>query len=219
MSKSGLFAHFGSKEELQLATLNAAAERLFGEVIAPAQAEPEGAARLAAYCERYIDYLERKVFAGGCFFAAAISEFDDRPGAVRDAIRAGVRAWLSESSARPRSRACPSRRRSLSRSTRWPWAPTRVRACSTRGAHSRTPARRSHAVWPARAPAWRQRRAEDELALTARWRSRGSACGRLGCGDREDDVAAGDGQVVVQLHRPAIERLHGHVGERQEVAL
>jgi AcrR family transcriptional regulator len=96
MSKSGLFAHFGSKEELQLATLNAAAERLFGEVIAPAQAEPEGAARLAAYCERYIDYLERKVFAGGCFFAAAISEFDDRPGAVRDAIRAGVRAWLSE---------------------------------------------------------------------------------------------------------------------------
>jgi AcrR family transcriptional regulator len=96
MSKSGLFAHFGSKEELQLATLNAAAERLFGEVIAPAQAEPEGAARLAAYCERYIDYLERKVFAGGCFFAAVISEFDDRPGAVRDAIRAGVRAWLSE---------------------------------------------------------------------------------------------------------------------------
>jgi AcrR family transcriptional regulator len=96
MSKSGLFAHFGSKEGLQLATLNSAAKRLFDEVIAPAQAAPEGAPRLAAYCERYIDYLERKVFAGGCFFAAVISEFDDRPGAVRDAICAGVRAWLSE---------------------------------------------------------------------------------------------------------------------------
>ena len=96
MSKSGVFAHFGSKEELQLATLNAAAERFFGAVIAPAQGEPEGAARLAAYCERYIDYLQRRVFAGGCFFAAVASEFDDRPGAVRDAIRAGVRAWLGE---------------------------------------------------------------------------------------------------------------------------
>jgi AcrR family transcriptional regulator len=96
MSKSGLFAHFGSKEELQLATLGAAAERMFAEVIAPAQAEPEGAPRLLAYCERYIDCLERQVFAGGCFFAAAASEFDDRPGAVRDAIRDGVRAWLRE---------------------------------------------------------------------------------------------------------------------------
>jgi AcrR family transcriptional regulator len=96
MSKSGLFAHFGSKEELQLATLNAAAERFFAAVIAPAQREPAGGARLAAYCERYLDYLEHKVFAGGCFFAAVSCEFDDRPGAVRDAVRKGVRAWLSE---------------------------------------------------------------------------------------------------------------------------
>jgi len=96
MSKSGLFAHFGSKEELQLATVNAAAERFYGEVVAPAQAQEEGYPRLRAYCQRYLDYLEREVFAGGCFWAAAASEFDDRPGVVRDAIRAGVAGWLGE---------------------------------------------------------------------------------------------------------------------------
>ena len=86
MSKSGLFAHFGSKEELQLATIEAAAARFYDEVVAPAQSEAEGAARLRAYCERYVDYLQRKVFAGGCFWAAAAAEFDDRPGPVRDAV-------------------------------------------------------------------------------------------------------------------------------------
>jgi AcrR family transcriptional regulator len=96
MSKSGLFAHFGSKEELQLATIEVAAQRFFEEVVAPAQAEPEGYARLSAYCERYIDFLERKVFSGGCFWAAAAAEFDDRPGVVCDAVRAGVLSWLGE---------------------------------------------------------------------------------------------------------------------------
>ncbi|MGO9320256.1 MAG: TetR/AcrR family transcriptional regulator [Solirubrobacteraceae bacterium] len=96
MSKSGLFAHFGSKEELQLATIDAAAARFYEEVIAPAQREQEGAARLRAYCERYLDYLQRKVFAGGCFWAAAATEFDDRPGPVRDAVRAGVLGWMGE---------------------------------------------------------------------------------------------------------------------------
>jgi AcrR family transcriptional regulator len=96
MSKSGLFAHFGSKEELQLATVDAAAARFFNEVVAPAQTAPEGAPRLRAYCERYLDYLQRKVFAGGCFWAAAAAEFDDRPGPVRDVIRAGVLGWMGE---------------------------------------------------------------------------------------------------------------------------
>jgi AcrR family transcriptional regulator len=96
MSKSGLFAHFGSKEELQLATVDAAAARFYSEVVAPAQREPEGNARLRAYCEGYLDYLQRKVFAGGCFWAAAAAEFDDRPGPVRDVIRAGVVGWLGE---------------------------------------------------------------------------------------------------------------------------
>jgi AcrR family transcriptional regulator len=96
MSKSGLFAHFGSKEELQLATVDAAAARFYGEVLVPAQREREGGARLMAYCECYIDYLERKVFAGGCFWAATAAEFDDRPGPVRDVVRAGVAGWLGE---------------------------------------------------------------------------------------------------------------------------
>jgi AcrR family transcriptional regulator len=96
MSKSGLFAHFGSKEDLQLATLQAAAHRFLEAVIVPAQAADEGAARLRAYCERYIDHLEGSVFSGGCFWAAAAMEFDDRPGPVHDAVRDGVSAWLDE---------------------------------------------------------------------------------------------------------------------------
>jgi AcrR family transcriptional regulator len=96
MSKSGLFAHFGSKEELQVATAEAAAARFYAEVVAPAQREPEGAARLRGYCAAYIDYLERGVFPGGCFWASAAAEFDDRPGPVRDVISAGVLAWIGE---------------------------------------------------------------------------------------------------------------------------
>jgi AcrR family transcriptional regulator len=96
MSKSGLFAHFGSKQELQLATLEAAALRFTVEVVAPAQAAEEGEARLRAYCWHYLDHLEREVFAGGCFWAAAAAEFDDRPGPVREAVRAGVFSWLGE---------------------------------------------------------------------------------------------------------------------------
>ncbi len=96
MSKSGLFAHFGSKQELQLATVDAATRRFVAEVIEPAQDAPEGAARLRRYCEGYVAHLERGSFPGGCFWAAAAAEFDDRPGPVRDAIRGGVEAWLAE---------------------------------------------------------------------------------------------------------------------------
>ncbi|HVE68279.1 MAG TPA: TetR/AcrR family transcriptional regulator [Solirubrobacteraceae bacterium] len=96
MSKSGLFAHFGSKQELQLATVQAAAQRFVAGVIEPAQAAPEGLPRLRRYCELYVDHMERRAFPGGCFWAAAAAEFDDRPGPVRDAIRGGVEAWLGE---------------------------------------------------------------------------------------------------------------------------
>jgi AcrR family transcriptional regulator len=96
MSKSGLFAHFGSKEDLQLATVQAAAQRFIEDVVAPAQAAEEGAARLRAYCEGYVDHLERSVYPGGCFWGAAATEFDDRPGPVHDAIKDGVAAWLDE---------------------------------------------------------------------------------------------------------------------------
>jgi AcrR family transcriptional regulator len=96
LSKSGLFGHFGSKEELQLAAVDAAGAIFYREVIEPAQAAPEGAPRLRAYCEGFVDYLERKVFSGGCFFAAATAEFDSRPGPVRDKLRKGQRGLLRE---------------------------------------------------------------------------------------------------------------------------
>jgi len=96
MSKSGLFAHFGSKQDLQLAAVQEAAGRFYEAVVAPAADAPEGMPRLRAYCERWLDYLEGEVFAGGCFWAAATAEFDDRPGAVREAVRGSIAAWLDE---------------------------------------------------------------------------------------------------------------------------
>jgi AcrR family transcriptional regulator len=95
MSKSGLFAHFGSKEELQLATVDHAAELFVEEVIAPARAAPRGLARVWALCDHMVDYAERQVFPGGCFFAATSFEFNNRAGPVRDRIREMLRNWLS----------------------------------------------------------------------------------------------------------------------------
>lgn len=94
MSKSGLFAHFGSKQELQLATVAAAAERFRARVIEPALDLPDGAPRLRAMAERYLDQLQD--YSGGCFWAATSAEYDDRPGPVRDAIAASLDAWLGE---------------------------------------------------------------------------------------------------------------------------
>ena len=95
MSKSGLFAHFGSKEELQLATVDHAAAMFVEEVITPAREAPRGLARVWALCDRMVDYAERQVFPGGCFFAATASEFNNRPGPVRDRIAEMMRSWLS----------------------------------------------------------------------------------------------------------------------------
>ena len=96
MSKSGLFGHFGSKEELQLATIEAADAVLRHEVIEPAIEMESGLQRLRALIEGYVRYLEREVFPGGCFISAAAAEFDGRPGQVRDAIAAASRAWGNE---------------------------------------------------------------------------------------------------------------------------
>jgi AcrR family transcriptional regulator len=96
MSKSGLFRHFGSKQELQLAAIGAGARRFIGEVIQPALESEEGAPRLRALAENYLDHLERQVFSGGCFWGAISAEFDDRPGPVRDRVRGAVAAWLGE---------------------------------------------------------------------------------------------------------------------------
>src|SRR6266540_7302907 len=95
MSKSGLFAHFGSKEELQLATVDHAAAMFVAEVIAPARAAPRGLARVWALCDHMVDYSERQVFPGGCFFACTSFEFNNRPGPVRDRIEHMLASWLS----------------------------------------------------------------------------------------------------------------------------
>jgi AcrR family transcriptional regulator len=95
MSKSGLFAHFGSKEELQLATVDHAADLFADEVIKPAREAPRGLPRVWALCDQMIDYAERQVFPGGCFFAATSAEFNNRPGPVRDRIAEMVGTWLS----------------------------------------------------------------------------------------------------------------------------
>lgn len=96
MSKSGLFAHFGSKQELQLATVEAAAQRFRQTVIEPASSAPDGAPRLRAMTAAYLDHLEQGAYAGGCFWGAASAEYDDRPGPVRDAIATALSRWLEE---------------------------------------------------------------------------------------------------------------------------
>ena len=85
VSKSGVITHFGSKEELQLATVRAAIDVFTDHVVRPAVAVPAGLGRLWRLCELWLDY-ERGMFPGGCFFANVAAEFDARPGRVRDAI-------------------------------------------------------------------------------------------------------------------------------------
>jgi AcrR family transcriptional regulator len=103
MSKSGLFRHFGAKEQLQLATVDAALAVFEREVAAPATAAPAGVDRLRALMHHWIAYLEGDVFPGGCFFAAASADVDSQPGPVRDRIagigRAAIDAIAMEAEA------------------------------------------------------------------------------------------------------------------------
>lgn len=93
-SKSGVFGLFGSKEELQLATIDRAREVFVDEVVSPALAAPPGRDRLHALCNGYLDHVERRVFPGGCFFASTASEVATRPGPVRDRVAAEQRDWV-----------------------------------------------------------------------------------------------------------------------------
>jgi AcrR family transcriptional regulator len=94
MSKSGLFAHFGSKEELQISTVRAAAAIFGHRVVVPAEQQFEpGIARLQAMLDNWLDYMERGIFAGGCFFANATVEMDGRPGPVRDCVAEQMTRW------------------------------------------------------------------------------------------------------------------------------
>ncbi len=94
ISKSGLFAHFGSKEDLQCAVVDEARDIFVEKVVRPA-AQLRGLRLLRALCQKLAsEYGEQKVFPGGCFFSAASLEFDDRPGPVRDRIVGLMKKWL-----------------------------------------------------------------------------------------------------------------------------
>jgi AcrR family transcriptional regulator len=112
MSKSGLYSHFDSKEELQLATVETAQEIFGAEVVEPIEGIEDPLERLRALCDSFLSYLERRVFPGGCFFASVEAEFDTHPGPVKDKIVVIQRGWLelleqliSEAQSRGRLRA------------------------------------------------------------------------------------------------------------------
>lgn len=93
VSKSGLFAHFGSKVDLQVATVQAAREVFLDEVVAAAHVGG-GVQEIFSLTDAWLAYMEREVFKGGCFFSAASLEFDGRPGPVRDEVASMVSEWL-----------------------------------------------------------------------------------------------------------------------------
>ncbi|MFD4629303.1 TetR/AcrR family transcriptional regulator [Streptomyces sp. NPDC058284] len=96
LSKSGVFALFGSKEELQLATIRAAGRIFLDAVVEPARQEPPGIGRAWRLCAAWLEYSERRVFPGGCFFYGAIAEYDAREGAVHDALADADRGWTAQ---------------------------------------------------------------------------------------------------------------------------
>ncbi len=96
MSKSGLFAHFGSKEELQLATIETARAMFVAEVVDPSLAAPTGIERLRELYERFLRHVEERVFPGGCFFASVATEMDTHPGPVRDSAVRFTEEWFGE---------------------------------------------------------------------------------------------------------------------------
>ena len=94
MSKSGLFAHFGSKEDLQLATIESAEAIFNAQVIEPAAVAPDALQRLRDITENYLRYVESDTFPGGCFFATTLVEMSMQPGAVRDRLVDFLADWL-----------------------------------------------------------------------------------------------------------------------------
>jgi AcrR family transcriptional regulator len=95
VSKSGLFAHFGSKVELQLETVQAASELFEEHVWKPVAEIDPGVVQLVALMDSWLRYFRDPITSGGCFFSNAYHEFDARPGPVRDAIAAQKRRWMA----------------------------------------------------------------------------------------------------------------------------
>ena len=93
LSKSGLFAHFKSKEALQLAVLEEAIGRFRARVVEPSLAEPRGRPRMEALVRRWFDWMEGEPDMRGCIFAVSAQEYDDRPGAIRDRLVASQPDW------------------------------------------------------------------------------------------------------------------------------
>jgi AcrR family transcriptional regulator len=94
MSKSGLYAHFKSKEELELATIETAAEIFDRDVLSPARESPGGLGRVLALSEAFLGHLERRVFPGGCFFANVSVQLAARPGRPRERVMEVLTQWL-----------------------------------------------------------------------------------------------------------------------------
>lgn len=95
MSKSGLFAHFDSKEDLQLAAIATARSIFLADVVAPAEEEAPGLARLERLCEGMLSHIDRRVFPGGCFFAVVGSEQAGKPGPVLDRVVEVGNEWIA----------------------------------------------------------------------------------------------------------------------------
>ncbi len=95
VSKSGVFAHFRSKQRLQQETIAAARAVFAEEVLGPGLNAPEGLPRLEKLCQAFLSYVERDVFPGGCFFAQLLVEFDARTGPIHDEVISDQRSWLS----------------------------------------------------------------------------------------------------------------------------
>lgn len=95
LSKSGLFAHFGSKEELQLQVLQAAARHFEESVVRPALKAPRGESRVRALFERWLGWGNDPAWPGGCIFIASAVELDDRPGPLRDYLATAQGAFLA----------------------------------------------------------------------------------------------------------------------------
>ena len=157
LSKSGLFAHFGSKEALQVEILRFAAERFVENVVRPALAQPRGEPRVRAIFERWIAWGRSQSVPGGCLFVAAASELDDRPGPARDELVRLQRDWLDSIAIAFRSGITEGHFRADCRSRAVRARPVRggARTVTTRSACCATPPRTRGPGPPSR-PCWRR---------------------------------------------------------------